>query len=119
MLLEQAELKAEQTEAQLERALEEKQKVVDYYKTFLAKSDANKKKHDQAVEEYHKYQLEKLQTRIRQLEAAAAAAAAQDDSDSSVEVQDDDQLEDEPAAKSRRGPSQAVVDLDSDDDEDD
>lgn len=113
----------EQSEAKLERERAERQNIVDYYKNFLAKSEASKKKHDSAVEEYNKYQLEQLRAKIRQLEREAAAANCRNaDNDSeSIASDDEDEEEDEeegqpekfqPPPPSRQ--SQDVVDLDSD-----
>lgn len=106
----------EQAEAKLEAERTQRQNIVDYYKKFLAKSDASKKKHDTAVEEYHKYQLEQLQTRIRQLESAAAAARKETESsaDSDDEEEEEEDVEPPKHRKLEKEPED-VVDLDSDD----
>lgn len=105
----------EQAEAKLEAERTQRQNIVDYYKKFLAKSDASKKKHDTAVEEYHKYQLEQLQTRIRQLESAAAAARKETESSAESDDEEEEEEVDPPKHRKLEGEPEDVVDLDSDD----
>lgn len=119
----------EQAEANLKAERAQRQSIVDYYKKFLAKSDASKKKHDTAVEEYHKYQLAQLQDKVRVLEVAAAAvrketeSSAESDAEEEEEEEDDDEEdedEDEPSPQNHKlqrrlcQQPQDVVDLDSD-----
>lgn len=109
----------EQSEAKLEREQKERQDIVDYYKKYLARSEASKKKHDSALEEYHKYQMDQMSAKIRKLEEEAAS---RNDASYSTEESDDEEEEDSEDRKevlsNINGESktklQDVIDLDSD-----
>lgn len=55
----------------------------EHYMKCRAKDEESKRKHDKALEEYYKYQMDQLQLKIGQLEGKLAVAAAKDESEES------------------------------------
>lgn len=102
----------EHAEERLKWEQVERQTMVAKYTKLLANSEASKKKHDSAVEEYHKYQLGQMQARIKQLEEEAAEATDSDSESGEESVEDPQQLI-IPVGKGQE--PQDVVELDSDD----
>lgn len=101
-------------EDRLTREQAERQSMVATYTKLLANSDASKKKHDSAVEEYHKYQVAQLQARIKQLEEEAATTESE--AESSVEG-GEEQNKQQQNPKVKTQDAEDVVELDSDDDD--
>lgn len=101
----------------LERERSERKSVVTYYTNFIANSEACKKKHDSAVDEYNKYQIGRLQERINELEKQVAVSQINNNTSSN---ESEDEGEEAPAVVAKiplkflHEPSD-VVDLDSDD----
>lgn len=104
----------EQAEAKLERERLDRQSVVDFYKKCISRSDESKKKHDKAVEEYHRYEMQQAQAQIKLLEQKLAAKDSE--SSSSEEEQDESDYEENKAEEVEDDDDDEpqVVDLDSD-----
>lgn len=70
----------EETEIKLQAERVKNHEMNEYYMKCRTKDEESKRKHDKALEEYYKYQMDQLQLKIQQLEGKLAVAVAKEES---------------------------------------